>query len=201
MRENRIYSVYGERYFSIRPLWSLPSPLLSSPDLNNNMSDKVPNKSLMRYEKKSQQMPAQSVLTFNNQTMIKYWVARRKTIVKVMTIMHTEWTKYPTGKQARSSLISPFPCIRWLSRRAQPLQWIVFPNWNLEIFSISCLGLHLQPGRLPVITFPLLEFHYWTLDIVPFVGPQVVQSPDITDISSWKGSIYREDTVWSVRSA
>ena len=70
MRENRIYSVYGERYFSIRPLWSLPSPLLSSPDLNNNMSDKVPNKSLMRYEKKSQQMPAQSVLTFNNQTTL-----------------------------------------------------------------------------------------------------------------------------------
>ena len=46
------------------------SPLLSSPDLNNNMSDKVPNKSLMRYEKKSQQMPAQSVLTFNNQTTL-----------------------------------------------------------------------------------------------------------------------------------
>ena len=33
---------------------------------NNNMSDRVPNKSLMRYEKKSHQMPAQSVLTFNN---------------------------------------------------------------------------------------------------------------------------------------
>ena len=48
------------------------SPLLSSPDLNNNMSDKVPNKSLMRYEKKSQQMPAQSVLTFDNQTTRKY---------------------------------------------------------------------------------------------------------------------------------
>ena len=49
----------------------LHSPLLSSPDLNNNMSDKVPNKSLMRYEKKSQQMPAQSVLTFNNQTTLQ----------------------------------------------------------------------------------------------------------------------------------
>ena len=53
-----------ERYFSI------VDPLLCSPDLNNNMSDKVPNKSLMRYEKKSHQMPAQSVLTFNNQTAL-----------------------------------------------------------------------------------------------------------------------------------
>ena len=53
------------------------------------MSDKVPNKSLMRYEKKSQQMPAQSVLTFNNQTMIILSrPAQDKTIV--MTLMHTE---------------------------------------------------------------------------------------------------------------
>ena len=59
------YILCKERYFSI------VEPLLSSPDLNNNMSDKVPNKSLMRYEKKSQQMPAQSVLTFNNQTTLQ----------------------------------------------------------------------------------------------------------------------------------
>ena len=36
------------------------------PPLNNNMSDRVPNNSEMRYEKKSRQLPAQSVLTFNN---------------------------------------------------------------------------------------------------------------------------------------
>ena len=50
----REYILCIERYFSI------VDPLDWSPDLNNNnMSDKVPNKSLMRYEKKSQQMPAQ----------------------------------------------------------------------------------------------------------------------------------------------
>ena len=68
---------------SISPLWSP-----SSPDLNNNMSDKVPNKSLMRYEKKSQQMPAQSVLTFNNQTTLQNTEIvspRQGQLFKVMT--------------------------------------------------------------------------------------------------------------------
>ena len=75
----REYILCIERYFSI------VDPLDWSPDLNNNnMSDKVPNKSLMRYEKKSHQMPAQSVLTFNNQTALPDPGKRKK----VMSMVH-----------------------------------------------------------------------------------------------------------------
>ena len=66
---------------SISP-FSIVEP--SSPDLNNNMSDKVPNKSLMRYEKKSHQMPAQSVLTFNNQTALPDPGKRKKVMSMVL---------------------------------------------------------------------------------------------------------------------